>query len=427
MERRGWLRPEVLLPGTFLLAIVVGAGLLLLPPMHHGGVGPTEAIFTATSAVCVTGLAVVDTGTEWTLAGQIVLLVLIQLGGIGIMTFGVLALVLVGKRVGLAHEAAVRDIYTSVMNWRIGQLLAVVLFTTLVCEGAGYVALRLAGEPHWPALFHSISAFCNAGFSVNSDSLQGAGPAVRLVIIALLIVGGLGFVTLIEIGRNLRLRKNGARRFSLHARMVFTSSLVLLGIGTLAYAALEDWDIGNAFFMSASTRTAGFDTVPVGGLRATTLLILMPLMFIGASPGSTGGGIKTTTAAVVWLAARRMLVGGTEVRLHARRISDVVVRRAFAVLFFSIGVVLVTIFLLHLLEGDRPEKLLAYSFEAVSACATVGLSMGITAELTTASKFVLCAAMFIGRVGSLSIFILLVLRESPVSRVRYPEERVLVG
>lgn len=427
MERPAWLRPEVLLPGTFLLAIVVGAGLLLLPPMHHGGVGPAEAIFTATSAVCVTGLTVVDTGTELTLAGQIVLLALIQLGGIGIMTFGVLALVLVGRRVGLAQEAAVRDIYTSVMRWRLGQLLAVVLLTTLLCEGAGYVALRWAGEAHWPALFHSISAFCNAGFSLNSDSLQGAGPAVRLVIVVLLIVGGLGFTTLIEIGRNLRFRRNGARRFSLHARIVFTTSIVLLGLGTLAYAATEGGDFGNALFMSASTRTGGFDTVPVGGLHAATLLLLMPLMFIGASPGSTGGGIKTTTAAVVWLAARRMLIGGTEVRLHQRTIGDVVVRRAFAILFFSIGVVLVTIFLLHLLEGDRPENLLAYSFEAVSACATVGLSTGITASLTTASKLVLCVAMFIGRVGSLSIFILLVLRESPVSRVRYPEERVLVG
>jgi len=403
MERSRWLRPEVLLPGTFFLAILVGAGLLLLPPMHHGGVGPTEAIFTATSAVCVTGLVVVDTGAEFTLAGQVVVLLLIQLGGIGIMTFGILALVLVGRRVGLAQEVAVRDIYTSVMKWRLGQLLAAVVLTTAICEGVGYVALRWAGEPHWPALFHSISAFCNAGFSLNSDSLQGAGPAVRLIVIVLLIVGGLGFTTLIEIARSLRLRKKGGRRFSLHARIAFTTSIVLLGVGTLGYAAIERWDFGNAFFMSASTRTAGFDTVPVGSLHAATLLIMMPLMFIGASPGSTGGGIKTTTAAVVWLAARRILQGGTEVRLHQRTIGEGVVRRAFAVLFFSIGVVLVTIFLLHLLEGDRRENLLDYSFEAISACATVGLSTGITAQLTVASKFVLCASLSCwcsGRPGS---------------------------
>ena len=432
MNRNGWLRPEVLLPGTFLLAILVGAGLLMLPPMHHGAVGPLEALFTATSAVCVTGLVVLDTGTQFTPAGQIVLLALIQLGGLGIMTFGVLALVLVGRRVGLAQEAAVRDIYTTVIGWRVGKLLAAVVVATVVCEGIGYVLLRMAGEGRWPALFHSVSAFCNAGFSLDADSMQRASPLARWVIVGLLIVGGLGFTTLFEIGRNLWPRHDGTRRFSLHARLVFISSAVLLAVGTLLIAILEGGGWADAFFLSASSRTAGFDSMPTGALQATTLLVLIPLMFIGASPGSTGGGIKTTTAAVVWLAARRILRGSTtEVRLHQRTISELVVRRAFAVLFFSLLVSATTIFLLVLCEGPAPAgepvDLLAYAFEGVSACATVGLSTGITAELTTASKLVLCVAMFVGRIGSLSLFILLVLREPTVSRVRYPEERVLVG
>jgi trk system potassium uptake protein TrkH len=417
----------VLLPGTFLLAILIGAAVLLLPAMHHGGVGPLEALFTATSAVCVTGLVVVDTGTEFTRAGQAVILALIQLGGLGIMTFGVLALVLVGRRVGLAQEAAVRDIYTSVGGWRVGRLLGIVVAATALCETFGYFLLRMMGEGRWSALFHSISAFCNSGFSTNSDSLQRAGPGAALVIVALIVVGGLGFTTLVEIARNLWPRRTGKRRFSLHARLVFTSSIILVGLGTIAIALLEGGDWGNALFMSVSTRTAGFDTVPVQSLHAATLLVMIPLMFIGASPGSTGGGIKTTTAAVIWLSARKMLRGGSEVTIHARTIADTVIRRAFAVLFFSASVVLTTIFLLHILEGDRPENLLAYAFEAVSACATVGLSTGITADLTVASKLVLCGAMFIGRVGSLSVFILLVLRAPAASRVRYPEERVLIG
>jgi len=432
MERSAWLRPEVLLPGTFLLAILVGAGLLMLPPMHHGGVGPLEALFTATSAVCVTGLVVLDTGTQFTPAGQIVLLALIQLGGLGIMTFGVLALVLVGRRIGLAQEAAVRDIYTTVIGWRVGQLLAAVVVATLICEGAGYFLLRMAGEERWPALFHSISAFCNAGFSLNADSMQRASPFVRWVIVGLLVVGGLGFTTLFEIGRNLWPRRSGKRRFSLHARLVFITSATLLVGGALLIGLTEGGGWADAFFTSASARTAGFDSTPIALLQPATLLLLIPLMFIGASPGSTGGGIKTTTAAVVWLAASRILRGSTtEVRLHQRTISELVVRRAFAVLFFSLMVVAVTIFLIVLCEGPahRGEHvdLLAYAFEGVSACATVGLSTGITSSLTAASKLVLCAAMFIGRIGSLSLFILLVLREPAVSRVRYPEERVLVG
>ena len=419
-------RPEYLLPATFLGAIVIGTLLLLLPAMHHGGVGPLEAFFTATSAVCVTGLVVVDTGTEFTRLGQSVILALIQVGGLGIMTFGVLALVLFGKRVALAQESALRDIFTSVAAWRVGRLLAVVVLLTFGIELAGYFALRVAGEDSWSALFHAVSAFCNAGFSLNSDSLQSVGAGARVAIIVLIVAGGLGFTTLLELGRPLTRWRDGRRRFSLHARLVLRTSVILIGLGTLAYAFIEgDWH--NALFMSVSTRTAGFDTVPVGSLHGITLLVMIPLMFIGASPGSTGGGVKTTTAAVMLLAARRVLRGRSDVVVDGRTLPESVIRRAVGVLFFTATVVFVSILLLAVFEPDRKSMLLAHAFEAVSACATVGLSTGITPELTTASKLVLCGAMFIGRVGSLSVFILLVLRDAPMSRVRYPEERVLIG
>jgi len=419
-------RPELLLPATFLGAILLGAGLLVLPPMHHGHVGPVEAIFTSTSAICVTGLIVVDTGSEFTRAGQSVILVLIQLGGLGIMTFGILALVLVGKRIGLAHEAAIKDVFTTVAAWQVGHLLAMVVLLTAGIEGAGYIALRAVGEEPWPALFHSVSAFCNAGFSLNADSLQHSGTGVQMTVAVLIVAGGLGFTTLLEIGRQVTRWRDGRRRFSLHARLALRVTVILIGFGTIAYALIErDWQ--NALFMSITTRTAGFDTVPVGALHGVTLLVMIPLMFIGASPGSTGGGVKTTTAAVVLIAARRVLRGRSDVVVDGRTLPESVIRRALGVLFFTATVVFCTILLLAMLEGDRKEMLLQHAFEAVSACATVGLSTGITAGLTSASKLVLCGTMFIGRVGSLSVFLLLVLRDAPVSRVRYPEERVLIG
>jgi len=419
-------RAEYLLPATFLGAILIGAALLALPPMHHGHVGPLEAFFTSTSAVCVTGLIVVDTGTEFTRAGQAVILALIQLGGLGIMTFGVLALVLFGKRVRLAQEAAMKDIFTTVAAWRVGHLLTVVVVLTLGIEAVGYVGLRASGEEPWSALFHSVSAFCNAGFSLYSDSLQHANGGMRITTILLVIAGGLGFTTLLELTRPITRWRDGRRRFSLHARTVLRTTVLLIGFGTLAYALIEkDWT--NALFMSVTTRTAGFDTVPVGSLHGVTLLVMIPLMFIGASPGSTGGGIKTTTAAVIVLAARRILRGGSNVVVDGRTLPDNVIRRALGVLFFTGTVIFTSIILLAFFEGDRKEMLLSHAFEAVSACATVGLSTGITAKLTAASKLVLCATMFIGRVGSLSVFLLLVMRDAPHSRLRYPEERVLIG
>jgi trk system potassium uptake protein TrkH len=426
MRPRTWQRPEVLLPATFLAAILIGAALLRLPGMASDRVGLLEAFFTATSAVCVTGLIVVDTGRDFTPQGQAVIATLIQLGGLGMMTFSALALVLAGRRVSLSQTAAVKESFTPVTSWRLGRLLATILAVTLLFEGLGFLALWHALDDRWSALFHSVSAFCNAGFSLHGTSLQGMHAGVILPVLFLLVIGGLGFTTLVEIGRNLWPRRHGRRRFSLHARLVFLTSILLWGLGTLLFTLMERGNLPDALFMSASARTAGFDTTPVGELSGGSLTVLLLLMFVGASPGSTGGGIKTTTLALAVLVAVATLKGRDRVTVQGREIPRAIVRRMFAVLACSLLIVFLTILLLDVFEGGLQEGFQPLVFEAVSAYGTVGLSTGITPYLTTASKVLLCIVMFIGRVGSLSLFVLLI-RDSSPSRVRYPEERILVG
>jgi trk system potassium uptake protein TrkH len=247
-----------------------------------------------------------------------------------------------------------------------------------------------------------------------------------LAVLFLLVLGGLGFTTLLELGRNLWWRRHKRRRFTLHARLVFLTSILLWGGGTLLLAATEGGGLDHAVFMSASARTAGFETTPVGELSGASLLVLIPLMFVGASPGSTGGGIKTTTLAIGVLAARVVLRGRSRMVVFEREIPRSLVRRMYAVIFCSVLVIFLAVFLLHVFEGGRAERVLALTFEAVSAFCTVGLSTGVTPDLTVASKVLLCVVMFVGRVGSLSFFVLLV-RDAPSSHVRYPEERVHIG
>jgi trk system potassium uptake protein TrkH len=427
MQAAGWKRPEFLLPVTFLAAIVVGTGVLLLPGMTTGNepVGPLEAFFTATSAVCVTGLIVVDTGSAFTEAGQAVILTLIQLGGLGIMTFSVLVLVLAGKRLALQQEAAFRETFTQVGGWRLSRLLGAIFAVTLLFEGIGFLILRGSMDDNWSALFHAVSAFCNAGFSLNANSLQHESTLAVLTCLGLFVIGGLGFTTLLELGRALRPRRGKSPRFSLHAKLVFITTFALWGIGAIVML-LEGNSLLDSVFMSASTRTAGFDTTPVGLLSGAVLVIYVPLMFIGASPGSTGGGIKTTTFALFLLHSVSVLRGRDHVRAFGREVPLDQVRRMFAVVACSGVIVFFAIFFLYVFEGEHSEDLLGLGFEAVSAFGTVGLSTGITSELSAPSQLLLCAVMFIGRVGSLSIF-LAILRQAPPRRVRRPEERILIG
>jgi trk system potassium uptake protein TrkH len=369
---------------------------------------------------------VVDVGTEYTRLGQGVILFLIQVGGLGIMTFSVLALVLAGRRISLDQEKALRGTFTAVAGWRLPRLFGGIVLVTFLVEAAGFLTLwRAFGDP-WPAAFHSVSAFCNAGFSLFADSLQRCGPAVIVPVLVLLILGGLGFTTIMELFRCVVPRSGARRRFTLHARLALLTTFSLWAAGAALLALAERGHVGDAVFMSASARTAGFDTTPVGALSRLSLFILSVLMFIGASPGSTGGGIKTTTFALAILAARATLRGQPTIVTHGREIPRDVITRMFAIILCSASVVLFGIVLIDVLEEGRGFGLLPLSFEIVSAFGTVGISTGITASLTTASQCLLCAVMFIGRVGSLSLFLFFG-REAAASRVRYPEERILVG
>jgi trk system potassium uptake protein TrkH len=422
----GLRRPEVLLPVTFLGAIVAGTVALLFPGTTTRDVALVDLFFTATSAVCVTGHTVVDTGGAFTFEGQLIVLVLVQAGGLGIMTFSYLALVIAGRRLSLGSESVLKEFYAPAAKWRLGPLLFAIVGSTLFIEALGFAALwRATGDP-WSACFHAVSGFCNAGFSLYRDSFASAGLGVVLPVAILFVTGGLGFTTLTELARLPFARRGAARRLSLHAYLVLKVSLILWLGGALLLFVTERGKPDHALFMSASARTAGFETLPTGSLAEGSLLVLIFLMFVGASPGSTGGGIKTTTLAVAVALVLTAMRGGDRVTIRRREIPRDLLRRMFCVFVFALLAAFVGVFLVVVFERGRSPRVLPLMFEVVSALSTVGLTTGITPDLTVASKLLLCVVMFVGRVGSLSLFTLLV-RERPPSHVRYPEERVLIG
>jgi trk system potassium uptake protein TrkH len=424
--RGGWARPEILLPLTFFAAILAGAAVLSLPGMHREGVGPLEALFTSTSCVCVTGLTVVDVGTAFTREGQIAMAALMQLGGLGIMTFSVLGLTLAGRRASLRSEHAIKEGFTATTGWRIGPLLWAVLAVTLLTEALGAVSLYLQHGDAWSALFHSVSGFCNAGFSLHPRNLVGRPEGECFTILLLFVVGGLGFTTVLELAMSAWPRRRVTRRLSLHAFVVVRMTLLLLLGGAVLIALLDPPHWRHALFMSATARTAGFETVPPAQLTDASLLVIMFLMFIGASPGSTGGGIKTTTVAVAVMLVVSILRGRDKVTLREREVPRDLLRRMFAVVTCSICVIMLGVLAIDVLERGKGAPFLHLAFEVISAFGTVGLSCGVTPELETPSKMLLCLVMFIGRVGSVSVFLLLV-PEPRTAHVRYPEERVLIG
>lgn len=440
--------PQRLLVTVFGLAIFVGTLLLLLPWAHAPGkVGLLDAFFTATSAVCVTGLIVVDTGTDYTFFGQCVILLLIQAGGLGIMTFAAIAFELGGARMPLAQQAALEDtifqrdvaVEFSQMFWRILKLVFVI-------EGIGAVLLFIGmsmdqppGHSAWSAIFHTISAFCNAGFSLYSDSLMVMrdNPVTLWTVMGLIVLGGLGHVVLLELyrdGRRIwrRMPKQKPHRFSLHSRVVlFTSGALVVGgailLGIFGSDGAEGGKAGlfsGALFQSITARTAGFNTVDIGALPLSSLMLITILMVIGGSPGSCAGGIKTTTFAI-WLSRIRSALHGQEdVTLMHRMIPRELVLRAVALIGLTIlwngaGVIL--------LSALQPEgtALKDIVFEQVSAFGTVGLSTGLTGELTTVSRLWIIATMFVGRLGPLTMVFSFLTTSRP--RVGYPEGRVMIG
>jgi len=442
--------PQALLAGSFAALIGIGSLLLWLPWSHaRGSVGFLDALFTATSAVCVTGLVVVDTGRDFTRFGQVVILLLIQAGGLGVMTFAALAFRVFGRRMSLTSQAAVQDsIFQRDAARDFRTAFGGILKLTFAIEFTGAVVLfsflrvtHSSGHALFSAVFHSISAFCNAGFSIYSDSLighRGARGAV-VAIMGLIVLGGLGHTVLYELWRNAqwalsRNREPRAMLFSLHARTVLWTSGLLIGAGAafMLVFGLTGGEKGafekafNALFQSVTARTAGFNTVDIGALPLASLFVLVLLMFIGGSPGSCAGGVKTTSLAI-WLAQIRAgLRGQREVRLFSNRIPGDLVSRTALLLALALIWNLAGMGLLMATEpAASGADMSRIVFEQISAFGTVGLSAGITPDLTVFGKLWIILTMFVGRLGPLTLA-LWIIPQTHVN-IRYPKGVVMIG
>lgn len=443
------LKPAQLMTTSFFFTICVGAILLTLPTATTAGNNTSllDAFFTSTSAVCVTGLIVKDTATHFTAFGQLIILMLIQIGGLGIMTFSVYLAILTGKRMGIGQRIVMQDVLDQDALTGATRLILFIIRMTLIIEMAGVIALTIIWHNNFPsiittmyhAVFHSISAFCNAGFSTFSDSLMGFANDIptNSIICLLIIFGGLGFIAVKDIGENIRKRYFSSIRkpfkLKVQSKIVLAISLLLIILGTLSIFAFEapsgintsglKTNILISIFQSISTRTAGFNTCNIGQLFPSTLFIMIILMLIGASPGSTGGGIKTTTFAVLWANLMNGFSQNRQIEIYKRTIPAETVQKAVTVLLFYL--VLIVSFVTALLAIEK-LPLIDILFESVSAIATVGLSTGITPELSKIGRILITMLMFIGRLGPLTIGYALILYHRK-SNYLYAEERVMIG
>lgn len=435
------VQPAKLLALGFLGLILLGAFILWLPVSTHEGISFIDALFTATSAVCVTGLTVVDTSTTFTLFGQIVIMLLIQVGGIGFVTIAILIAVLLGRRIGLRERLVLQQAYGQVSLSGLIRLALQIALVTFLFEGCGTLLLSARFIPDYGVasglyygLFHTISAFNHAGFALWPDSLMpfARDPYVLVVTAALVIASSVGYTVILDVAKKRRFR-----RLSLHSKMMLVGTAVLLFTSTLLYLALE-WDnpktlgtltgmdkLLNAFFLATTPRSSGFNSVDMAGLTDSSVFLTMLLMFIGGGPGSTAGGVKVTSFLVLVLAVWSVLKRREDVQAMERRISRDIVFRALAIVFFGGVIVFTGSFLLTLTEPDGIglDRLL---FETVSAFGTVGLSLGITPELSPFGKLVISVIMFLGRVGPLTVAYALAIPPR-AKLIRYPKEDVLVG
>lgn len=438
------LSPNRIIALGFLGIIVGGALLLMLPAANRGGhsLSFLDSLFTAVSATCVTGLVVADTWTQFTLLGQLILLVLIQVGGLGYMTMVLMASMLLGRKIGLRQRSLMLE---SVSADRLSDtltLLRYILRGTAAIEGIGAVLLALRFVPElgllrglWYAVFHSVSAFCNAGFDLmgfrepySSLTYYVRDPLVNLTVCALVLLGGLGFL----VWRDVWEKGLHFRRYSLHAKIMLTATAALTAGGTLLFWLAERGNLlagmspaGQALaalFQAVSPRTAGFNTVDLASLTSGGGLLTIVLMFIGAGPGSTGGGVKVTTVVVCLLTLAAYIRGRREVGTFNRRLDEGQIHRAAA------GVTLYMVLALSggfLILATQPFPLQDALFEVFSAMSTVGLSTGITRDLSPLNRAVLIVMMYCGRVGSLTMMMALAERLPP--RVKDPVEHITIG
>ena len=443
---KAWrLTPYQILSLGFAALIFLGTLLLMLPAAteaaESGGLSFVDALFTATSAVCVTGLSVVDVGRELSLFGQVVVIALVQIGAFGFMTLTTLLAVFMRRRVQLKDRLVIQEELNQITFSGIVQLLLYILRATLFIEFIGGTLLALRFWPQFGptgiyfGYWHAVSAFCNAGFDVFSaaESTMYAYASdwlVNAVMTALVVLGGLGFYVLVDLRRGERFK-----RYSLQTKVVLTTTAALSAVGMLGMFLLEyqnpqtmgpltfSGKLCASFFQGVASRTAGLSTVPTGDLTDASLFFLCILMFIGASPGSTGGGIKTTTFAVIVAAIWGLIRGHNDTTLFYRRISPPAVYKAFAILFTSAVLTVTITMLLSITENFSFIQIL---FEVVSAFSTAGMSTGITGELTNHGKLCLIPTMFIGRVGPVTFALALALKHKK-RVIQYPEGKITIG
>lgn len=437
----------------FLGTIIIGTLLLMLPVSAASGemTNFIDSLFTATTSVCVTGLVTVPTYAHWSVLGQVVIALLVQVGGLGVITFTMLFLMALGKRIGLKQRLLIQDAYNLDTIQGMVILIKKILKGTLIVEGAGALLYMTVFIPEfgwigiWKSVFNAISAFCNAGMDVlGPDSLAPyvANPIVNITTMLLIILGGIGFPVwwsvLDMLCRRRRKRRtlfSGAHHLPLHTKMVLFMTLSLIAGGALLIFLLEynnPETLGNlpwwqkiqaALFQSVTTRTAGFLTISQAGLRKATAMICCLLMFIGGSPSGTAGGVKTTTVAILVLTVISIIKGRNDTEMFGRKINGNLVRRALSIFMVSFGVMLLAVVALAIVQpGDFMDCL----FEVISAIATVGLTRDFTTELTVAGRIIIILTMYIGRIGPISLALFFNSRRF-VNLKTYPEEKVGVG
>lgn len=456
------INPAQLFILSFLGIILIGAGFLMMPNATVNGILPLEALFTATSAVCVTGLTVLDTSKDFTVFGKIIIITLIQIGGLGIMTFATYFSYFFRGSSSYANQITLSEMTSSDKLGDVFNTLKRILIITLIIEFMGAVIIystldlqllnNSINQGIFFSVFHSISAFCNGGFSTLSGNLYERGYQfnypLHLIVASLVVFGGLGFPIVYNVYKYVQniLYKNLLKYFtkdkyvhtpwvvSLNSRIILVTTFFLLFIGTLFVFILEYngvlrghstfGKLVESFFLSVTVRTAGFNTVDMGLIAAPTLMICIFLMWVGASPASTGGGIKTSTLAIATLNILSLAKGKKRTEIFRREISDNSIRRAFAIIALSLIIVGFCIFLLVIVEPDK--DLMTLAFEAFSAYSTVGLSLNMTASLSDAGKIIIMALMFIGRVSMFSLLIAIIKREKYFN-YRYPNEEILIN
>ena len=442
--------PARIVATSFLVAIIIGGTLLSLPFSQNRPVHIINAFFTATSAVCVTGLTVVDTAKDYSLIGQIIILVLIQVGGLGIMTFSTFFLVTLGRKLGAEEQNLFELTLTPSKSTDIVRLLFSIFKMTIVIELIGAITLYILWPKNlypnaiWYSVFQSISAFCNAGLSTLSGNLEGIQgyTSIHIVMSILIILGGFGFVVLDNLRRSIKRKGNLWDKFALQTKLVLTMSGALILSGTLIIFLIEHNNalkefkffdqLSHSYFQSVTTRTAGFNTVTINKFSTAPLFYMVFLMFIGGSPGSTAGGIKTTTFAIMIIAFLALRRNRRKIEVFKRTIPQEIINKALTVLTLCAFTILFLLFLLTITERYDifPNQGQGYFFpllfESVSAFCTVGLSLGITPYLTLAGKIIIMLLMYIGRIGPLTFALAITTKEEQL-KYSYPEERIMVG